>query len=92
MKKFLVCFFCLTLLTSGWATDKISINEHLELNSNPGYWQQHVDYTMEIDIDVDSYQYVGKQKLVYTNNSPDILRRGYNNRYFRIASNSRIVG
>lgn len=37
------------------------------------YWQQHVDYTMEIDMDVKKYQFDGKQKLVYTNNSPDNL-------------------
>ena len=30
----------------------------------PGYWQQHVDYTMNIDMDVDTYQYNGTQKLV----------------------------
>ncbi len=25
--------------------------------NNTSYWQQHVDYKMEIDMDVDSYQY-----------------------------------
>ncbi|MFB0938088.1 MAG: M1 family metallopeptidase [Urechidicola sp.] len=42
--------------------------------SNATYWQQHVDYTMEIDMNVENYQYDGKQKLVYTNNSPDELK------------------
>ena len=37
------------------------------------YWQQHVDYTMDIDVDVEKYQFKGKQKLIYTNNSPDKL-------------------
>ena len=37
------------------------------------YWQQHVDYTMDIDMDAEKYQFKGKQKLVYTNNSPDEL-------------------
>ncbi|WP_411766182.1 M1 family metallopeptidase [Winogradskyella sp. A3E31] len=46
------------------------------------YWQQHVDYKMEIDMDVDSYQYKGKQNLVYTNNSPDVLYRVYYHLYF----------
>jgi len=41
--------------------------------SNSTYWQQHVDYTMDIDMNVENYQYEGKQKLVYTNNSPDEL-------------------
>ncbi|MCA0131250.1 M1 family metallopeptidase [Winogradskyella alexanderae] len=50
--------------------------------SSYGYWQQHVDYDMEIDMDVNTYQYKGKQKLVYTNNSPDVLNRVYYHLYF----------
>ncbi len=46
------------------------------------YWQQHVDYKMEIDMDVNTYQYKGKQTLVYTNNSPDVLNRVYYHLYF----------
>jgi len=37
------------------------------------YWQQHVDYTMDIDMNVENFQFDGTQKLVYTNNSPDEL-------------------
>ena len=40
---------------------------------NTAYWQQHVDYTMDIDMDVENYRFTGKQKLIYTNNSPDQL-------------------
>ena len=47
------------------------------------YWQQHVDYTMEIDMDVDTYRYHGKQTLVYTNNSPDTLHRVFYHLYFK---------
>lgn len=46
------------------------------------YWQQHADYQMEIDMDVNTFQYNGKQTLVYTNNSPDILNRVYYHLYF----------
>jgi len=46
------------------------------------YWQQKVDYTMDIDMDVNTYQYIGKQKLVYTNNSPDVLHKVYYHLYF----------
>ena len=48
----------------------------------PNYWQQHVDYTMDIDVDVKNFQYKGKQKLVYTNNSPDELTDVYYHLYF----------
>ena len=46
------------------------------------YWQQHVDYTMDIDVDVKNYQYKGKQTLVYTNNSPDDLKKVFYHLYF----------
>ncbi|MGV6831802.1 MAG: M1 family metallopeptidase [bacterium] len=49
---------------------------------NTSYWQQHVDYAMEIDMDVNTYQYNGKQKLVYTNNSPDTLDKVFYHLYF----------
>ncbi|MCB0372167.1 MAG: M1 family metallopeptidase [Muricauda sp.] len=45
-------------------------------------WQQHVDYTMDVDMDVKTYQYTGTQKLVYTNNSPDQLGRVFYHLYF----------
>jgi len=49
---------------------------------NTSYWQQHVDYTMEVDMNVENFQYSGTQKLVYTNNSPDELKRVYYHLYF----------
>lgn len=49
---------------------------------NTSYWQQHVAYKMDIDMDVKSYQYKGKQKLTYTNNSPDVLNKVYYHLYF----------
>jgi len=50
-------------------------------NPNKGYWQQHVDYKMEVSVDVKTYKYTGTQKLVYVNNSPDTLRRVYYHLY-----------
>ncbi len=44
-------------------------------NPNPGYWQQHADYKMEVDMNVKTYQYKGKQTLTYKNNSPDTLKK-----------------
>ncbi|WP_248724547.1 M1 family metallopeptidase [Seonamhaeicola sp. ML3] len=52
------------------------------VSSMPTYWQQHVDYKMEIDMDVNTYQYKGKQTLVYTNNSPDVLNKVFYHLYF----------
>lgn len=50
-------------------------------NPNPGYWQQHVDYKMEVNIDVKKFQYKGKQEIVYTNNSPDTLQKVFYHLY-----------
>jgi hypothetical protein len=40
-------------------------------------WQQKVDYTMIINFDAATHRFTGEQKLVYTNNSPDTLRKVY---------------
>lgn len=45
-------------------------------------WQQKVKYTMVIDVDVLTNRFTGKQKLEYTNNSPDILNKVYYHLYF----------
>jgi len=50
--------------------------------NNTSYWQQKVDYKMAIDMDVETYQYSGKQELTYTNNSPDTLNRVFYHLYF----------
>ena len=50
--------------------------------NNTSYWQQHVDYTMDVDIDVENYQYKGTQQLVYTNNSPDVLEQVFYHLYY----------
>ena len=46
------------------------------------YWQQHVDYQMEIDMNVEDFTFKGKQKIVYTNNSPDTLNKVYYHLFF----------
>ena len=46
------------------------------------YWQQHVDYTMDVDFNVKDYTYEGVTKLVYTNNSPDELNKAYIHLYY----------
>lgn len=46
------------------------------------HWQQEVDYTMSIDMDVEKFQFIGDQTLVYTNNSLDTLHRVYYHLYF----------
>ena len=45
-------------------------------------WQQEVDYTMVIDVNVENHTYKGTQNLVFTNNSPDDLDRVFYHLYF----------
>ncbi len=60
----------------------VSCISSAQKKSNTNYWQQKVSYTMDIDMDVNTYQYKGKQKLVYTNNSPDQLEKVFYHLYF----------
>ncbi len=46
------------------------------------YWQQRVKYVMDIDVDVISNSFTGRQKLEYTNNSPDTLFKVYYHLYW----------
>ena len=47
-----------------------------------GYWQQEVEYVMDIDFDVETNRYQGHQKLTYHNNSPDVLDRVFYHLFF----------
>jgi len=37
------------------------------------YWQQRVDYEIRVSLDPEAHRITGKQKVTYTNNSPDSL-------------------
>ncbi|PHR13783.1 MAG: peptidase M1 [Aequorivita sp.] len=50
--------------------------------NNNGYWQQEVDYKMNVQMDVETFQYKGTQELKYTNNSPDTLNKVFYHLYF----------
>ena len=54
----------------------------LSAQNNFEYWQQHVDYTMDVTVDVSLNAYSGTQQLVYTNNSPDDLSVVFYHLYF----------
>src|SRR5690606_3424314 len=71
MKKFLLLL--ITTSTAVFAQPK---------NPNPGSWQQHVDYKMDVTMDVEQCQYSGTQELVYTNNSNDTLTTVFDHLYF----------
>ena len=47
-----------------------------------GYWQQHVDYKMDIDVNEQDFQYTGKMTLKYGNNSGQSLTKVYFHLYF----------
>jgi hypothetical protein len=51
------------------------------ISQQTSYWQQHVDYKMDVVVDAKNYQYKGKQELVYTNNSSDTLRKVFYHLY-----------
>jgi hypothetical protein len=81
MKKSLLLIFTIALITSCTQIKDIA---HQQKNDaiQTTYWQQHVDYTMAVDVDAKNYQYKGTQKVIYTNNSPDELTKVYYHLYF----------
>ncbi len=52
------------------------------LSAQPDRWQQGIKYEMDIDMDVKTNQYKGKQKVTYYNNSPDALNKIFYHLYF----------
>ena len=46
------------------------------------YWQQEIDYKIEVNFDNINNQYKGFQKIKYTNNSPETLRKVFFHLYF----------
>lgn len=66
---FTSCFLFFMYLSSG-------------LSAQQQRWQQHVSYTMNVDMDVAKNTFTGTQEIIYTNNSPDTLRRAYYHLYF----------
>jgi len=82
MKKLFLLISAFGILSSCNSTKQVASSSSNATDSKSTYWQQHVDYKMDIDMDVNTYQYNGKQTLVYTNNSPDVLNRVYYHLYF----------
>ena len=54
----------------------------LSAQNNFKYWQQHVDYKMDVTVEVTSNTYSGTQKLIYTNNSPEALNVVFYHLYY----------
>jgi hypothetical protein len=81
MQKNLLLIFTIALITSCIQTKEVA---YLQKNDAPQttYWQQHIAYTMAIDVDAKNHQYKGTQKAIYTNNSPDELTKVYYHLYF----------
>ncbi len=52
------------------------------LSYSQTYWQQRVEYKMDIDFDVKNHQFTGQQSLKYFNNSPDTLTQVFYHLYF----------
>jgi hypothetical protein len=69
MNRLFILFFLFT------ATSNISM-------AQAERWQQKVKYTMQINVDTSTNRFTGKQKLVYTNNSPDVLKKVFYHLYF----------
>ena len=54
----------------------------LQLSFSQSYWQQHVEYEMDIVVDVSDFTYDGDQSIIYTNNSNDTIKKVYYHLFF----------
>src|SRR5687767_10270165 len=59
----LISVFLFTLASSGTSLAQ----------SKKYYWQQQINYKMDVRLDVTTNQFTGKQIMRYKNNSPDVL-------------------
>ncbi len=65
------------------------------LSQRYGYFQQRVDYTMDVFLDVKTHKLLGKQVATYYNNSPDTLYEIYYHLYlnaFKPGSSMQVRG
>ncbi|MBI95122.1 MAG: peptidase M1 [Flammeovirgaceae bacterium] len=46
------------------------------------YWQQRVEYNINIDFNHKNHQFLGQQNLIYFNNSPDTINKVFFHLYF----------
>jgi len=51
-------------------------------NAQADRWQQHIDYKIKAALDVTNNIVKGTEEIVYTNNSPDTLRKVYFHMYW----------
>ena len=84
MKKIILGLSLLSIVScaSTGTTNNSVVKSSVSKSTSQSYWQQHVDYKMDIDMNVKTFQYKGVQKLVYTNNSPDVLNKVFYHLYF----------
>lgn len=53
----------------------ISLSDTSYIHAKNCYWQQYVNYKMDIIFNAEKHQFSGKQRLMLVNNSPDTLDR-----------------
>ena len=51
-------------------------NDYRTASGSPGhrYWQQQIDYVIDVEIDDNNQMLIGSEEITYTNKSPDPLR------------------
>lgn len=52
------------------------------IHAQPDRWQQRIKYTINVNMDVQKNQFTGTEKMEYTNNSPDTLKKVFIHLYW----------
>lgn len=84
MKRAILTVVALTLTLYAQAKSPVDPQQTNQSTStvDQAYWQQRANYKMDIDMDVENFQFTGTQQIKYTNNSPDALNRVFYHLYF----------
>ena len=75
MKKLLLLTVAFGFLTACSSTKQAASTSESSTEKNSTYWQQHVDYKMDIVFFSKKNKFKGHQILTYKNNSPDTLNK-----------------
>lgn len=54
----------------------------ISTSAQQDYWQQRINYKMNIDVNVSDNTFIGRQQIQYINNSPDTLTKIYFHLYW----------
>lgn len=82
MKYFFLFLSFTFLFTTGFSQIKLQSEPFFGNGSLSQRWQQRVRYSIDVNMDVTTNSFTGKEKIEYINNSPDTLKKVFIHLYW----------